>query len=183
MDDRARFSSLDSDFRNRLELVVTRLLGRRLAGKVDASDVVNQGLLVAHAQRAQFKGDDSRWQAWVLAIVRRETLKVVRYWHQQRRDVDREQALPGGSSSAGDCEPADERSSPSHKAVCLEQTARLLAAIDRLPPDYQAVIRLRNFEELSYAEIAEQMGRSPEAVRVLWTRALQRLGKELGDDA
>jgi RNA polymerase sigma-70 factor (ECF subfamily) len=181
MEDRAHFANLDASFRDRLKAVVGRLLGHRLAGKVDPSDVVNQGLLVAHAQRAAFRGDESRWQAWVLRIVKRETLKIVRYWHQQRRDVDREQALAAGSSGGG-YELADDSSTPSRKVEGREQIARLLAVIDRLPPDYRTVVRLRNFEELSYAEIAVRMDRSEEAVRVLWTRAIERLGRELGED-
>jgi RNA polymerase sigma-70 factor (ECF subfamily) len=180
MEDPAPFANLDASFRDRLKALVGRLLDHRLAGKVDASDVVNQGLLVAHARRARFRGDESRWQAWVLAIVKRETLKIVRYWHQQRRDVAREQALATGSSAG--YEPADDSSTPSHKVEAVEQATHLLAVIERLPPDYRTVVRLRNFEELSYAEIAVRMDRSEEAVRVLWTRAVERLGKELGED-
>ncbi len=55
--------------------------------------------------------------------------------------------------------------------------------IDRLPSDYRQVLYLRNFEDLSYADIAARMQRSEGAVRVLWARAVQRLRDEWGDES
>ena len=45
----------------------------------------------------------------------------------------------------------------------------------QLPPAYQEVLRLRNLEALSFDEVAQRMGRTPGAVRVLWVRALDQL--------
>jgi RNA polymerase sigma-70 factor (ECF subfamily) len=59
-----------------------------------------------------------------------------------------------------------------YRAVAAVQLADALA---RLPEDYQTVLLLRVFEELPAAEVAERMGRTPGAVRMLQMRALEAL--------
>lgn len=55
----------------------------------------------------------------------------------------------------------------------------LEAALDRLKPEYAAVIRLRDFHGMEYAEIGEQLGKSDEAMRKIWNRAIAALRGEL----
>jgi RNA polymerase sigma-70 factor, ECF subfamily len=62
--------------------------------------------------------------------------------------------------------------------VGREQQVLLADALERLPADYREVIILRNLEDLSYDEIAQRMGRTPGAVRMLWVRALAQLRAE-----
>jgi len=52
--------------------------------------------------------------------------------------------------------------------------------MDRLPYDYRKVLQYRYWQRLTMDEIGRHMGRSAEAVRKLWTRALARLESELG---
>ena len=49
----------------------------------------------------------------------------------------------------------------------------------RLPPDYRDVLYLRYWEGLSFVQIAGRIGRSADAVRKLWYRAIERLQAEL----
>ena len=51
----------------------------------------------------------------------------------------------------------------------------LADALEKLPADYRTVFTLRNMEQIPFNEIAVRLGRSPGAVRMLWTRAMQRL--------
>jgi RNA polymerase sigma-70 factor (ECF subfamily) len=178
--DPVAFWELVEQYRPYLRRVAAGLLGDRLPNKTDASDVVQQGLLAAYQRRAQFRGRSAgEWQGWLVAIVRNEALNLLRYWRQDRRDVRQEQALPAGSAAG----PALDVSSPSRQTARREQAARLLAALDRLPPDHRQVITLRNLEDLAYADVATRMGRTEQAVRQLWVRAVQRLRQELGEDA
>ncbi len=64
-----------------------------------------------------------------------------------------------------------------------EEFARLEAALDTLDPDYRDVIVLRKLEELSFKEIAERMGRSQDACRMLLARALAALTLKLQEQA
>jgi len=61
-----------------------------------------------------------------------------------------------------------------------EQAEALRRALERLPDDYRQVVTLRYQEGRPFAEIAERMQRSENAVRKLWFRAIERLQQELG---
>ena len=67
------------------------------------------------------------------------------------------------------------KDTPSQSASRQEQVDLLLEALAELPDDKQRVVELRDFEGLSFAEIARAMGRSENAVQLLHTRALARL--------
>ncbi|MBM4095050.1 MAG: sigma-70 family RNA polymerase sigma factor [Planctomycetes bacterium] len=66
-------------------------------------------------------------------------------------------------------------SSPSENVARREQEVLLAEILEKLPADYREVIILRNLEGLSHDEVAERMGRTPGAIRMLWLRALQEL--------
>jgi DNA-directed RNA polymerase specialized sigma24 family protein len=53
-----------------------------------------------------------------------------------------------------------------------EETARLVAAYERLAPDHRRVLGLRRFEGLDAREAGRRMGRSEAAVHSLYRRAL-----------
>lgn len=64
------------------------------------------------------------------------------------------------------------------------RTRQLEEAIASLSDEYREVILLRQFEERSFAEIGERMSRSPDAARMLLTRAMAALSvamSQLGD--
>jgi RNA polymerase sigma-70 factor (ECF subfamily) len=67
-------------------------------------------------------------------------------------------------------------------AAVREETAELKAAIARLSVDYQQVIRLRSFQRLSFVDVGRRLGRSADAARKLWVRAITRLQRELTSD-
>jgi len=69
--------------------------------------------------------------------------------------------------------------SPSARVAQVEEVGRLRDALDELPEDYRAVIRLRDLEQREYLEIAEELGRSIEATRRLHARAMARLASIL----
>ena len=76
-------------------LAIARVeLPRYLRGKDDASDVVQQALLEAHRDRAQFKdpGDDAKLRAWLRTILAHRLANLVRYNRQGKRDVNRERS-------------------------------------------------------------------------------------------
>jgi RNA polymerase sigma-70 factor (ECF subfamily) len=101
-----------------------------------------------------------------------------KFLRTQQTQVTREQPL-AGASDAFPHNPADAAPGPRTAVLSNERAALLRAALDRLSPDYREVVVLRNWQRLSFAQIAERMGRSPEAVRKLWARAIERLQCEL----
>ena len=80
------------------------------------------------------------------------------------------------TSSAITYEPAGENGRESDSAVIGKEDIRMLeAAIDKLPPTQQQIIRLRFYEEKNFEEIASEMGLSQINARVLLSRARNRL--------
>jgi RNA polymerase sigma factor (sigma-70 family) len=71
---------------------------------------------------------------------------------------------------------------PGSQAIAEEEAAALEAAMSRLPDDYREVIQLRNWQALAFKEIGERMGRSADATRKLWYRAILQLQQEMESD-
>jgi RNA polymerase sigma factor (sigma-70 family) len=70
--------------------------------------------------------------------------------------------------------------SPEEPLLRLEDAAAVRAAVDRLSPGMRETVYLRVFEELSFAEIGELLGRNEVAVRKRYSRALEELRLALG---
>jgi RNA polymerase sigma-70 factor (ECF subfamily) len=70
--------------------------------------------------------------------------------------------------------PAPARSALTH-AILNEDAQRLESAIEALAPAHRDVILLRKFQELSFGEIAERLGKSEDACRMLLARAMTAL--------
>jgi RNA polymerase sigma factor (sigma-70 family) len=93
--------------------------------------------------------------------------------------VGRELPLSLGGSSNPAGEPAAGTPSPSEQAARREQDGALERALERLSDDNRRVLLLRYREEQSFQEIAALLGRSANAVRKLWARALERRRQEM----
>jgi RNA polymerase sigma factor (sigma-70 family) len=100
----------------------------------------------------------------------------VRYYHRERRDVDRELPL------SGPVQATSAELDPEEVAVRRERAVRVMAAMERLASDPRLIITLRNLEDLPFAQVAARLGRPEEAARQLWVRAIRQLRAELGDE-
>ena len=181
--DGAAFGVLLESCRGYLTILARVQIGRRLQGKVDAADVVQETFLAAHRDFARFRGtterEFARWLRQILAcrlgdLVRRFCGTRGRYVRLERQltdDLD--------SSSQSLCLVAPQ-SSPSQHLCRREQAVLLADALGRLPPDNSEVIVLRHLEGLRFGEIAQRMGRSVDSVEKLWVRGLAKLRHELG---
>lgn len=174
-------------YRNYLTLLVRLQIGRRLRGKVDAADLVQETFLSAHRDFATFRGaTEGELVGWLRQILAANVAMLVRrYLGTQRRDVRLECDLAAEidqSSRILDGGLVTPDSSPSHQASRREQGVLLANALERLPEDYREVLILRHMEDLTFPEVAKQMGRSIDSVKKLWTRALVQLRRALGDE-
>jgi RNA polymerase sigma-70 factor (ECF subfamily) len=163
-----------------LALLARLQIGRRLQGKVDAADLVQETFLEAHRHFARFQGStEAELVAWLRQILAARLAKLVRrYLGTQRRNVRLEQQLVvelEQSSQVLDQGLMAASSSPSHQAARREQAVLLGAALEQLPEDYREVLILRHLEGLSFPEVAQRMGRTVLSVKKLWARALPRL--------
>jgi RNA polymerase sigma-70 factor (ECF subfamily) len=172
-------------YRDYLTILARLQIGRRLQGKVDPSDVVQETFLHAVRDAAQFRGTSDRelagWLRQLLAARLADLLR--RYFGAQGRDVRLEQALQvelDQSSEVLDQGFAAPLCSPSEHAARHEQARWLAQALERLPADYREVLVLHHLQECDFPEVARRLGRSVDAVKKLWARALARLRRSLG---
>jgi len=167
-------------YRDYLALLARLQIGRRLQGKVDASDLVQETFMKAHRDFPQFRGrSEAEWVSWLRQILAGNLAHMVRrYCGTQGRDVRLERALVdevNQSSRILDQGLVAPHSSPSQRAAGREQAVLLAGALARLPEDYRDVIILSHLQGLSFPEVARRLGRTVDSVKNVWARALARL--------
>ena len=136
----------------------------------DAEDVVQESFLRALRHFRTFKGGDAR--PWLLAIVRNTCYT----WLKHNRFPEEE--------TIGDDykHPHAEDTSDPETLLLRETDRRLLrSALQRLPKEFLEVIVLREFEELSYKQIAEVIQIPTGTVMSRLSRARRRLAQILSN--
>jgi RNA polymerase sigma-70 factor, ECF subfamily len=168
-------------YRNYLRIMARTQIDIGLRVRLDPSDLVQETLLEAHRDFAQFAGATEKdLLAWLRRILVRNLADQVKRHKAGVRNWQRQESLErllDQSSQAVEEALAQGISTPSAQAVQREQAVLLANALERLSPDYREVIVLRHLERRKFDDIAKRMGRSPGAVRTLWTRALEKLSK------
>jgi RNA polymerase sigma-70 factor (ECF subfamily) len=151
-----------------------------LRAKIGPSDVVQETAADAHRDFASFTGTTTEeCFAWLRIILRHNVIDAVRRYRQSRkRNVALEVRIASGPDRDGGpfIEP---RREPDGSAIRREEAAVLNDTLARLPADYRQVLELRYWSGMSFVDMAPRLGRSPEAARKLWYRALERLHGEL----
>jgi RNA polymerase sigma-70 factor (ECF subfamily) len=155
-----------------------------LQAKGGASDVVQETFLEAQRDFHLFHGrKEQELRAWLRRLLMNNAANFTRrYRGTDKRQVALEVSVTPGESSFSEPGLAGAASTPSERAVRHEQSDALQQGLARLPEDYRAVLLLRYREGHSFEEIAAVMGRTGNAVRKLWARALERLREEMGAD-
>jgi RNA polymerase sigma-70 factor (ECF subfamily) len=164
--------------RNYLLLVANRRVQPEMRAKVAPSDLVQDTFHDAVMKFDQFRGaTEAELLSWLARILRsRYCGAVSRYRSAQRREVSRLPQLDGSGSEdwPGAAVVAPDKT-PSAAIIAHEEAAVVLHQLTLLPDDLSSVIRLRNFQHESFAEIGRQMNRSADAARKLWARAIEQL--------
>jgi RNA polymerase sigma-70 factor (ECF subfamily) len=163
-------------------------IGRRLQGKVDASDVVQEACLGAYRDFPQFRGTtEPEFLGWLRQVLASLLANLVRHYQgTQRRDVRLERQLAvelEQSSQALDRNLVAAQSSPSQQAIRREQSVLLAEALGRLPEEWRELLILRHLEGLSFPEVARRLGRTVDSVKKQWPRALASLRRLLAGGA
>jgi RNA polymerase sigma-70 factor (ECF subfamily) len=173
-------------YRTYLTLLARLQIGRRLQGKADPTDLVQDTFLEAHRNFGRFQGGtEPELVCWLRRILATRLTHLVRhYLGTQRRDVRLERQLGeelDQSSRVLDGGLVAPSSSPSTRASRREQAVLLADALGQLPADYREVLILRHLEGLSFPDVARRLNRTVDSVEKLWTRALGRLRHHLGN--
>ncbi|MCY2961923.1 MAG: sigma-70 family RNA polymerase sigma factor [Planctomycetota bacterium] len=154
--------------------------GPELRQRESSSDLVQSVCreILEQAHRFQHPSE-SAFRRWLYTTALRKISDRAEHWRAQKRDAGREQAFPSHGGEAGLLRRYGSFSSPSQHAMVREEVERVEKAFEELSEEQREVITLAHVAGLSRAEIAEQMGRSEGAVRVLLHRSLARLAEVL----
>lgn len=171
--------------RQYLLLVANEQLDQDLQNKLGPSDVVQETFLDAQRDFRQFRGGtEEELLAWLRRILLNNLADTRRrYCRAGKRDVAREVPLgdaPGEELRHGLAREAD---SPRTRLTDQEQAEVLRRALDQLPEEKRRLVDWRNYELCSFSEIGRRLGKSEEAARKAWARAIEELQRILDPPA
>jgi RNA polymerase sigma-70 factor (ECF subfamily) len=174
--------------RARLRHMIAVRLDRRLAARVDPSDVVQEALADAARKLTAYVRDRPLpFYPWLRRLAWERLVKIHRrHLHTHRRSARREEPgvlnLPDESAAELAQRLVSSGSSPSRQLLRAEMRQRVREALAALGERDREVLVLRYLEQLSTREIAAVLEISEGAVKVRHLRALERLRRLLGDD-
>lgn len=184
--DTTAWGSLLTFHQERLTHIVEFRMDRRLRGRLDAADVVQETFVAATARRAEFFQQSSQplflWLRWMVG----NTLLELHRHHlgAQMRDAKREVRsgwLPDqsgrddGTRAALVAQLTGGATGPATAARRAEVKSRLGEALEQMDPIDREVLALRHYEQLTSAEAAQVLGIQERAAAKRYTRALERL--------
>jgi RNA polymerase sigma-70 factor (ECF subfamily) len=180
--DQAALNEIFVQHRARLRRMVELRLDRRLQGRLDASDVIQEAYADAVTRLDEYLREPAYpLFLWLRLIVGERLLKLHRHHlGTQMRDAGLEVsiyrgALPAASSAALAAQLLGRHTSPTQAAVRAERMTRVQEALDTLDPMDREVLSLRHFEQMSITETALSLGIGESAAAKRYIRALKRL--------
>jgi RNA polymerase sigma-70 factor (ECF subfamily) len=184
--DQQALAELFARHRDRLRRMVKLRLDRRLQGRVDASDILQEAYLDAARRSADYAANPTMPFFLLLRFLTGQRLLMVHRRHLGARARDAGQevslyrgALPQASSVSLAAHLLGRMTSPSLAAVRAEMQLTLQEALNGMDPLDREVLTLRHFEELSNGETAALLGIQKSAASNRYIRALKRLKEVL----
>ncbi|MCJ7435957.1 MAG: sigma-70 family RNA polymerase sigma factor [Anaerolineales bacterium] len=133
----------------------------------DVEDVTQEVFLAALKSLPAFRGE-AQFSTWLRTLTNH---KVAEFYRKRNRKQEIQQVPL--SEAAGCME--------GHTSKALEERIVILHAIEQLPASYQEVLILRFAEDLQFNQIAEVTGRSLDAIKSLFRRAVAALKNQLDE--
>ena len=177
-DERAA-QELFARYRDRLKRMVHLRLSRRVQGRVDDSDVVQEALLDCARNLGEYVKDPKLpFFLWLRHMTGLKLAEVHRrHLGTQLRDADREVTLHRGGLPEADsislaAHLLGQLTTPSQAAVKAETRLLVQEALNAMDPIDREVLALKHFEQLSTSEIAEVLGLSKAGAGSRYLRAI-----------
>ena len=160
-----------------LRAFVRLRVGPELRARESSSDIVQSVCreVLEHLDRFQHPGEKA-FKHWLYTTALRKIASRADYYRAQKREGGRE-VLSADEEELGRLYRT--LGSPSQGAVLREELERLESAFDQLSDEQREVVTLAHLVGLTRAEIAERIGKTEGAVRVILHRALARLSSQM----
>jgi RNA polymerase sigma-70 factor (ECF subfamily) len=180
--DQQAWGELLTRHRERLGRLVALRLDRRLRGRIDPSDVLQEAFFSASVQLPDYLADPTiPFYLWLRLVTGQQLARLHRHHlGTKARDAGREAARGAGASpEASSAALADQLMAneprPSEAARRAERTRRLEEGLGRMEALDREILALRHFEQLSNAEAARVLGLNESAASKRYVRALHKL--------
>ncbi|MEQ9409224.1 MAG: sigma-70 family RNA polymerase sigma factor [Fuerstiella sp.] len=165
---------------------ISRRLGDGLRKKVEVEDIFQE--VSAEAVRTltpEWPGDREPF-SWLCHLSERKIVDAHRHhFEAQKRDAGKERALEGRSSGGQDIGLVNmlvkSMTTPSAAFSRNAREVRLQDALRQLKDDQREAVRLKYIENKPSKEIAEALGKTDAAVRVMLTRTMKQLHEILAE--
>lgn len=184
-DSEQRLIALLEEKRPQLLAYINRQLGSRLKQKVEAEDILQETTIDAVRRVAEFEQLQREPFGWLCQIAEHRLIDAHRrFFQSQKRAGEREVSIDADRDDAGGRFAnllAASMTTPSQAFSRNQKEFQLQIAMQELPEETREVLRLRYVDGLQTKEIAERLGKSDGAIRVLLTRSVQRLQEKLTD--
>jgi len=180
--DEAALGTLFAHYRERLRRMVRLRLDRRVYGRLDPSDILQDAYLDVARRFPEYAAAPTvSFYLWLRALTGQRLIDLHRqHLGAQMRDAGREVslyrgALPQASSASLAQQLLAGLTSPTQAAIRAEMQIQLQEALNSMDPIDREVVVLRHFEELNNAETAQVLGLETSAASKRYIRAIRRL--------
>ena len=177
--DRPAMDQLFVRYERYLRLVIGSSMGPALRREYDASDVLQETMLIAANRFAKFHGSDEReLLTWLRTLASRKLIDLARRTRRLKRAPTDQISLDEPQSPQGDSlaeQVAGDLTSPSQAAVKRERAVKLADALSQIDPTEAQVLWMHEVEGMSFESIGERIGVGRNGVRGIWTRGLRSL--------
>jgi RNA polymerase sigma factor (sigma-70 family) len=134
-----------------------------------AEDAVQEAFLTVWRQAASFRADRAKAQTWLLTIVHRRAVDLVRREERRRADTLEPETEPAGASAEEDAELRDRR-------IAVQR------ALAQLPEEQRQPIELAYYGGLTQSELADRLGEPLGTIKSRMFTGLKRLSELLEDE-
>jgi len=184
--DENKIAEVFSQYEEKLQRMVRFRLDRRLYGRVDTADVMQDVWMEASRRIEDYTSNPAvPFFIWVRQIAWQLIIDLHRrHLGAQKRNVSQEVSLSKsgvGTSISIAAQLVGDLTSPSQAAIREEKLVELREALESMDKIDREVLALRHFEELSNNEVAEVLGLQKTAASNRYVRALKRLKSILED--
>jgi RNA polymerase sigma-70 factor (ECF subfamily) len=179
--DEHAFVELFSRHRDRLKRMLEFRMDRRLRGREDASDILQEVYIDAHQRmRHYLKRPELSFYIWLRQLTTQRLIDIHRrHLKAEMRDVKQEISIHRHHAAATSASMAmllvAHLASPSQMAMRDELVMQIEEALESMDEMDREVLALRHFEELRNSEVAEVLGLKDAAASNRYVRALSRL--------
>lgn len=166
-------------YERRLKGAAKSKLGEQLRAKMETVDLVQSVWKDCLSDMKDFEyRDPESFFHWLLTKVLRKIQDKARFFSANKRDYAKEKQLLTKDAMLNDGDsPFSSDPTPSQAAMADEELDHLMSLLDHLTDSQRQTVVLRLRDKMNFVEIGKVIGKSPDSVRKIYGRALNRIDK------